>query len=145
DLDSQFESQVIEGQYIIVYKENVVENSGARADGNYRMAQDATKLRTQEILAESSISGAEIVHTYSNAISGATVKLSPDQATLLRGNDKIAFIEQDRIVSFAPPTCGTGNTPPCDGGGGDGGGTGNEEIPYGITRVNGGRTSTTGV
>ncbi len=144
DQDYQLEGQVIEGQYIIVYKENVVEYSNGNSDGNYRMAQQKTNFRTQEILTESSIKGAEIIYTYSNALSGATVKITADQATQLRGNNNIAYIEQDRIVTLGKPTCGVGKLPPCDGGDSGGGDPDSQDEPYGITRVNGGGDNYTG-
>ncbi|MEE2770874.1 MAG: S8 family serine peptidase, partial [Bacteroidota bacterium] len=67
---------------------------------------------------------------------GATLKLSAADAEALRGREDVDYIEEDKIVMFAPP-CGTPNGAPCDGNGGGGTG-GSQETPYGITRVNGG-------
>lgn len=135
ELDGNFDSQGIEGQYIVVYRNGYVEDSGSKYPGNYAKAQEAMVDQTQKILSDASILDVEIVQVYSNTLRGATLKLSAEQAQKLKRIKEIAYIEQDRIVIFAPPTCGTGNTPPCSGGGD--GGTSTQETPYGIARVNG--------
>lgn len=127
-------SETIPGQYIIVYRDQ------GKTQGNYLNNQKAVQNKTREILSANKVSSAEIVSVYSAAISGATVKLGPDDLQKLKNDKQIAFIEQDRIVALAPP-CGTPNGGPCDpddGGGDDGGNDGSgQETPYGIARVNG--------
>ena len=135
ELDSNFDSQAIEGQYIVVYRDNSIEDVGSKYPDNYAKAQEAMAEQTKRILADASISNAEIVNVYSRTVNGATLKLSKAQVEQLKGEKEIKYIEQDRIVMFAPP-CGSPNGGPCDGGGG-GGDTGTQETPYGITRVNG--------
>jgi hypothetical protein len=136
ELDGNFDSTLIDGQYIIVYRTGSVEDFGSKYPQNYAKAQEGMLEHTKKYLSDISIVDAEIINVYSNSIHGATLKLNDDQLQKLKGKKEIALIEQDRIVIFAPPTCGTGNTPPCtDDGGGDGGST--QETPYGITRVNG--------
>lgn len=130
-----FDQHAIDGQYIVVYREGFVEDVGGKYPDNYEKAQEAMTEQTSAILTKASISNAEIVKVYSRTIMGATLKLSPEQVQQLKKQKEIKFIEQDRIVTFAPPTCGTGNTPPCTG---DGGGGTAQETPYGIIRVNGG-------
>ncbi|MEP6260844.1 MAG: S8 family peptidase [Gillisia sp.] len=136
ELDSNFDSQAIEGQYIVVYRDNAIEDVGSKYPDNYAKAQEAMAEQTKRILADASISNAEIVNVYSRTVNGATLKLSKAQVEQLKGKKEVKYIEQDRIVVFAPP-CGSPNGGPCDGGGGGGGGTGTQETPYGITRVNG--------
>lgn len=136
ELDSNFDSQAIDGQYIVVYRDNEIEDVGSKYPENYAKAQEAMAQQTKRILADASISNAEIVNVYSRTVNGATLKLSKAQVEQLRGKKEVKYIEQDRIVMFAPP-CGTPNGGPCDGGGGGGGETGTQETPYGITRVNG--------
>ena len=136
ELDSNFDSQAIEGQYIVVYRDNEIEDVGSKYPENYAKAQEAMAQQTKRILADASISNAEIVNVYSRTVNGATLKLSKAQVEQLRGKKEVKYIEQDRVVMFAPP-CGTPNGGPCDGGGGGGGETGTQETPYGITRVNG--------
>lgn len=142
EVNANFDSQDIEGQYIVVYRKNAVEDMGAKYPDNYAKAQEAMKVQTQQLLAKASITNAEILNVYSNTLSGATVKLTKEQAQVLSGQKEIAYLEQDRIVIFAPP-CGTPNGGPCEDPGtpdpeepGDGG-TSTQDTPYGITRVNG--------
>ena len=140
ELDSNFDSQAIDGQYIVVYRDTEIEDVGAKYPGNYAKAQEAMAQQTKRILAEASISDAEIVNVYSRTVNGATLKLSKAQLEQLKGKKEIKYIEQDRIVTFAPP-CGTPNGGPCEDPGPDPDpvdpGTGTQETPYGILRVNG--------
>jgi hypothetical protein len=136
ELDARFDAQPIEGQYIVVYRKNAIEDVGSKYPDNYSKAQEAMAEQTKRILADASISNAEIVNVYSRTINGATLKLTKDQVQQLKGKKEVAYIEQDRIVMFAPPTCGTGNTPACEPAPGDGGSS-SQETPYGIKRVKG--------
>jgi subtilisin family serine protease len=141
ELDSNFDSQLIENQYIVVYRAGAVEDMGAKYPDNYTKAQEAMATQTKKILADAKISDAEIVSVYSRSLNGATLKLSKEQVEVLRKKKEVAYVEQDRIVTFAPP-CGSPNGGPCDEpdptdpGDGDGGSS-NQDTPYGITRVNG--------
>lgn len=137
ELDANFDSQVIEGQYIVVFRNGSVENYGSKYPDNYSKAQEGMAAQTEQLLSKVSIYDAEIVNVYSNTLMGVTLKLSDSQLEILKGVKEIAYIEQDRIVTFAPPTCGTGNTPPCGTDGGGDGGNSTQETPYGIARVNG--------
>lgn len=142
---SAFDEQAIDGQYIVVYREGTVEDVGGKFPDNYEKAQEAMTRQTVDILSKASISNAEIVKVYSRTIMGATLKLTNEQVRQLEKLKEVKFIEQDRIVTFAPPTCGTGNTPPCPTDPDPeepGDGTDTEEKPYGILRVNGGATYT---
>ncbi|HET8855046.1 MAG TPA: S8 family peptidase [Salinimicrobium sp.] len=124
-------SEPIPGQYIIVYKDQKT----AQTDLSSR--KRAIENKTAELLSQYKSSGAEILEVYGAALNGAAVKISAAQAARLEDHNAIAFIEQDRLVALAPP-CGTPNGGPCDPD--DGGGdtpTSGEEVPYGITRVNG--------
>lgn len=127
-------SQPIPGQYIVVYRDK-----GTGKAQDYPSNQKAVMNKTQQVLTANKIADAEILRVYSSAISGAALKLTDAEVAKLRADKQIAYIEQDQIVALAPP-CGTPNGGPCDpGDGGDGGGdTGStQEVPYGITRVNG--------
>lgn len=140
ELDSKFDSQAIDGQYIVVFREGAIENVGAKYPNNYNKAQEAMAEQTKRILSNASISNVEIVNVYSSALNGATLKLTKEQVQQLKGKKEIAYIEQDRIVMFAPP-CGTPKGGPCDPQSPTepepGDGTSTQETPYGILRVNG--------
>lgn len=115
-------SEPIPGQYIVVFKE------AGTVKGDPAQNKKAVQNKAQELLRENLISDAEILRVYEAAISGAALKMSADQAALLAKSDDVAFVEQDRLITLGKPSWA---------GGGDSGSTG-EEIPYGVTYVNGG-------
>ena len=123
----------IPGQYIVVYRD------GGKLQGDYSLNKDAVKSKTQKIMAANMIEGAEIVQVYSAALSGVAVRMNKNQVSQMRKSSDVAYIEQDRVITLAPP-CGTPTNPCSDPG--TGGGT--QETPYGITRVNGGGATYTG-
>lgn len=135
EIDANFDSRAIEGQYIIVYNNQVVGDFGSKYPENYNKAQEEMANLTKKVLSDASIKSAEIMNVYSKTLSGATVKLTKEQVQQLKGSKEIAYIEQDRIVTFAPP-CGSPNGGPCDPQPEEPG-TGTQETPYGILRVNG--------
>lgn len=110
----------IPGQYIVVYSDQ------SRQKGNSSLNKKAVQNKTQDVLAASGIVDAEILEIYGNAINGATLRLTKAQAAALQKNKNVSYVEQDKIITLAPP-------------GGDGNVTASaaQEIPYGITRVNG--------
>jgi subtilisin family serine protease len=127
-------SQNIPGQYIVVYNTNVAKSMGLQRSKN------AVLDLTKEILGVTkakSTAALEIKNIYSRSINGVSLTLNDEQLNTLQNDKRVKFIEQDRIVQFAPP-CGTPNGGPCDGGGGGGGGDTSQETPWGISRVNGG-------
>lgn len=127
-------AKVIEGQYIVVFKNDASSNEARMAE-SYQKSQDMVKARTLKMIQDEGIKG-EVLSVYSKSINGATLKLSAADAEILKGRQDVDYIEEDQIVMFAPP-CGTPNGAPCDGNGGGGTG-GSQEVPYGIARVNGG-------
>lgn len=134
EIDANFDSRNIEGQYIVVFQDGAVENVSSKYPNNYKMAQEAMTSETKRFLNESSVS-AEIVNVYSNALKGATLKLDKTQLEILKNKKGVKYIEQDRVVTFAPP-CGTPKGGPC-GEPDPGTGGGSQETPYGILRVKG--------
>ncbi|MAZ73423.1 MAG: peptidase S8 [Flavobacteriaceae bacterium] len=124
----------IPGQYIVVYNTTVTGDLGAGRT-SHQAANDAVVALTNAILGSSRQAENEILHVYSKSINGVTLRLNKKQVAMLENDSRVAFIEQDRIVQFAPP-CGTPNGGPCEPGGGGGGGS-EQETPWGITRVNG--------
>ncbi|MCP9201368.1 S8 family serine peptidase [Gramella sp. GC03-9] len=127
------DSDIIPGQYIVVFKNN----DEVKAFESYQKSQDRVKAVANKLMMDAGIKG-EILHAYSKTINGVTLKLNPADVENLRNSDKVAYVEEDRLVIFAPP-CGTPNGAPCDGdGGGEDPDPSGQETPYGITRVNGG-------
>jgi subtilisin family serine protease len=114
-------SQSVDGQYIVVFNDT-------NALGKVR----------SKVYSDNNIDQSAIVNEYNVALKGFTAKLDADQLTRLRNDDRVDYIEKDRIVTFAPP-CGTPNGGSCDGGGGGD----SQTTPWGITRV-GGATASSG-
>ena len=125
---AQSSSQIIPGQYIVVY--NKSENVKGDISGQKRAVQDKTK----DLFTRNNIAGAEVLHVYSSAVSGVAVKLSVDEATRLKNDKEVVFMEPDRIVTLGKPTWA----------GGGGSTSSGQEKPYGILRVNGGAGTPTG-
>jgi subtilisin family serine protease len=122
------EPSPIQGQYIVVLK-----GSGK----NKLVPGQISQIETvrNEIIDRNRISSELIKNKFNHALPAFVAELSDEQLEKLKKDKNVSYIEQDRIVSFAPP-CGTPNGGPCDGDGG--GGSDSQETPYGITRVNGG-------
>ncbi|GAB2767171.1 S8 family peptidase [Salinimicrobium soli] len=125
---AQASSDIIPDQYIVVFK------APGKTSGDHRMNKQAVQQKTVDVFAQNGLQGAEVLKVYSAALSGAVVKMSKDQAALLRNSNEVAYVEPDRIISLGKPSWA---------GGGDTGSTG-QETPYGITNVNGGGASYTG-
>lgn len=113
----------IPGSYICVFEKNAVSRGNARAEAN-RAVQSAQ---------------GQLGHVYSVAIRGFSMNASPQAvANMQRNHPSIAYCEQDQVVTaiqfrgFAPG--GKGKP------GGDGGSQPPQETPWGVARVNGGRS-----
>ena len=148
--DALVAGQVIDGQYIIVFKpdENELEGKGKIHVENVR----------NSIMAAAGVSQDNVSSTYSHAIFGFAAQLDQSQLRALERDERVAYIEQDKIVTLAPP-CGTPRGGPCpppddpddgdgddgdDGDGGDDGDNGDDSgdtgdaiVPWGIDRVGG--------
>jgi subtilisin family serine protease len=125
---------VIDGSYIVVLKR-------PETDG-VTQSKENSELQRNEVLSSAQIDEENVFNRYNTALYGFSAQLNEEQLNKLMSDDRVEFIEEDRIIALAPP-CGTPNGGPCDdpgdGDGGDGGdGSSSQETPYGITRVNGG-------
>ncbi|MBN4058009.1 S8 family peptidase [Olleya sp. AH-315-K02] len=122
-----FKSTPIEGQYIIT-----LHGQSSAKNTNLKYSQSKETLNN-EILSKFTniqLSKESIVHTYGYALNGFTAKLNDNQLQTLKKDSRIKLIEQDHFISLAKPSWA---------GGGDDEST-SQEIPWGITRVNGGVT-----
>ncbi|WP_373056974.1 S8 family peptidase [Zunongwangia sp. H14] len=129
-------SNIIEGQYIVVFNTAVTGDASSKFPDSYSKAQEAVASKARQLLKAASVADAEVINVYSKALNGVTLKLSLEDVEKLKGKKEIAFIEEDKVIALAPP-CGTPNGVPCDSNPGDGGSTGGQETPYGVLRVNG--------
>lgn len=132
--EESIEATAIKGQYIVVLdqvKGKFKLGEAERIEGVRQAVIDANELTPERIKVK-----------YNHALAGFTATLDPDELVKIQNDPFVKYVEQDRIVRFAPP-CGTPKGGPCDGDGGGGGGEDpTQETPYGITRVNGGATYT---
>lgn len=140
---TQEPGDIIGGSYIVVMKP-------LDSDGTTRSKENLDYHRAN-LISVSGISTENVTHTYNRALYGFSATLDEAELNRLKADERVAYIEEDKIVTLAPP-CGTPRGGPCDdpedpddgdgGDGGDGGddGTSTQVTPYGINRVNGGVT-----
>ena len=108
------EEELVQNQYICVFKTNIVARGQARAAA----AQAAGP------------QGGRVIHDYNYALRGFSVQIAAQGLARMQAkNPHIAFCEADQIMRIGPD-----KGPP---GGGGGGSTG-ESTPWGVTRVHGG-------
>lgn len=127
-------SNEIEGQYIVVFNKSKSGDASSRFPADYARAKDFVKENAQTLLSENGISSEfieSIEHTYAATINGFSVRLDEAALDRLRNDDRVKYVEEDKFIAFAPPWERD-----------DSGGSTGEEVPYGITRVNGGVTYT---
>ena len=122
-------SQVIEGQYIVIFKEDVIGGSRASINkSNFAEKKEEMKTFANSLLNERSIAPREIMHAYVKTINGVAMKLADQEVEKLRQDKRIDYIEQDQMFHV------TMGGPP---GGGGGGGDPTQTTPWGVTRVGG--------
>jgi len=110
-------SEPIPDQYIVVLNDEALQVKSS----------DAVRTAARSLLEGT---GGTFTRTYATALRGFTATgLSDDEVTRLRQSPQVDFVEQDQVVTLAPP--------PGAGSGGDDGGSDGQTTPYGITRVGG--------
>ncbi|SMO69454.1 S8 family peptidase [Gracilimonas mengyeensis] len=123
--------QPIEGQYIVILKES--DQQQVDRAQKAKMAD----LQINAIARDNQIEETNIKSRYRYSVSGFSAKLDNQQVRQLSNDDRVEYVEQDRVVMLSPPVAtqsfwcvyfGIG----CDYGGGD-----PQVTPYGITRVGG--------
>lgn len=110
----------IEGSYIVVFKD---QSSLAQKSGDLAKAQN--RQMAYSVMDEQGVAVDRVDNIYSRALAGYSAKITAEQAELLRQDPRVAYVEQDQVVSITrggPPVSG-GPVP--------------ETTPWGITRVGG--------
>lgn len=122
-----YTSNVIPGQYIVVYKDDALAESNL-VNLSYPDRQQVMKEKSSSTVRESKIPIEKIKFVYGTALKGfSLINTTETEIEQLIKDPQIAYIEQDQTISVS-----MGGPP---GGGGGGGG---QQTPWGITRVNGG-------
>lgn len=121
DLAAEIDVQngdIIPGQYIVVLDEAKLGKAPAEV---------VRELTRQEDI--------ELMHAYGTALQGFAAKMSEERAGALADDERVKYVEHDRMIVLSP--CKNNpNHPKC---GDDGGGDppSNQETPWGIARVGG--------
>jgi len=123
-----YSSNVIPGQYIVVYKETAFAEIDLN-DQTYTERQSFLKEKTSNTLQKNRISPDKMKFVYGTALKGfSLINTTEAEIEELRKDPQIDYIEQDQTISVS-----MGGPP-----GGGGGGGGGQQTPWGITLVNGG-------
>ena len=112
-------------KYIIVLNEDV-----DPASIDIQIRKEKVNLKAQGLLKKYEIDGSP-EEIYQSALKGFTVRLTPGQARLLASDNDVKIIERDAIISLSPINATGKPVRPAP----------TETIPWGITRVGGGTTT----
>ncbi|WP_133365697.1 S8 family serine peptidase [Qipengyuania sediminis] len=110
-------AEKIEGQYICVFQPSLVAKGNVKAEAGKSASQGQGQLK----------------HTYENTIRGFAMNASAQGiANMLARNPRIAYCEQDQVMTTVQGKPGGGSSTPPP-----------ESTPWGVTRVGGGLTGST--
>jgi subtilisin family serine protease len=113
-------AQRVDNSYICVFKTGAVARGQIQAEANRAVQAQ----------------GGAVSRVYTRALSGFAAHISAQGVANMRAsNPSIAYCEQDQVMRVPQPAAGRP---------GGGGGSAGQQVPWGITRVNGGITGATG-
>ena len=93
-------STAIDGQYIVIFKENtILSPNRAVQKENYQEMKAYVAEQAQKVLQENRIPGKTILQTYAKTMQGIAVQLNDDELERLRQDSRVDYIEQDQTVS----------------------------------------------
>ncbi|GAA4380234.1 S8 family serine peptidase [Hymenobacter koreensis] len=122
--DARNEESLIPGQYIVVLKDDAVQvNDSDPYTEKVRKVKEAG----QGILRARGARPEAVGFAYGHALKGFTAALNAAEANQLRADARVAYVEQDRVISLGKPVKNGGSTPPPA--------PSTQTTPYGITRV----------
>jgi len=122
-LDSE-NGQVIDGEYIVVFNEDAI--GSLKSAVSYEAKKELVKNEIESLFNTKSLDFVKYI--YAESVCGFSGKLNNDQLLQLEKDSKIDYIEKDRVIMLGKPSWVGGGDDP----------VGEQEIPWGITRVNGG-------
>ena len=126
-------SYEIEGSYIVVFDKKVTGDVSSKHGNNYKSANDEVRSIASKILDNVALKGDAIDHVYSKTLLGVSARMTAEQVKKIADDNRVSYIEKDQMFTLAPPP---GKGKPDSGGGG----SDPQEIPWGVSRVNGGST-----
>ncbi len=120
DLVSMQTDNIIPGQYVIVLKEAGALKSNSSA--KYDQATAYAKSKAVAIMNDNGISSGKIKLAYGTAIFGFSANLTDQEVAALRADNRVSYIEADRMFSIKVASKPVPVTP-------------TQSVPYGIVRV----------
>lgn len=130
---SDFKSEPIPGQYIIVLKG---ESTVKKTQLKYSQMKSVLTNELVSKFSNAQLAKENIIQTYGYAVNGFAAKINKEQLKILKADSRVKLIEQDQLITLGKPanpgSGGGTTTPPA------------QEKPWGIARVNGGISGSTG-
>ena len=130
-------AEPIDGQFTIVFNDDYSGRMPAlakvKSKDEYKAQMNTLKGNILNEFRNINLDQEAIQSTYGHALKGFTAKLSEAQLEALKSDPRVKSIEQDQTLSITPYKGKPG--------GGGGGNTDPQEVPYGTIRVNGGTTT----
>lgn len=118
-------SEPIADSYIVVLHSDPALDGRAKNPGNVEFAEMVIRTQAEDLVTDVDAQPSDIGFVYASSIDGFSVRMSASQAEQLRQDPRVKYVEQDQMVTMAPPSKGGG------------GGSVAQVVPYGITRVGG--------
>lgn len=130
-------AEPIDGQFTIVFNDDYSGRMPAlakvKSKDEYKAQMNTLKGNILNEFKNINLDQEAIQSTYGHALKGFTAKLSEAQLEALKSDPRVKSIEQDQTLSITPYKGKPG--------GGGGGNTDPQEVPYGTINVNGGTTT----
>jgi subtilisin family serine protease len=118
-------SEPIADQYIVVLHSDPTADGRSKNPGNVEFAEMVIRTQAEELVTDVNAQPSDIGFVYASSVDGFSVRMSASQAEQLRQDPRVKYVEEDQLITMAPPKKG-----------GSGGSTA-QVVPYGITRVGG--------
>ncbi|TXC76138.1 S8 family peptidase [Luteibaculum oceani] len=119
---------MIPDQYIVVFEDGTFESAALRKSA-VEQEQMAMEI-SSDLFKQMGAKNVTVLNAMAKAIDATVIRSSKGDLEKIQGDQRVKFIEPDRVIMLAPPP-GKGK------GGGDDGGSSSQSTPYGITRVGG--------
>jgi len=121
------DGDVIPGEFIVVFNANDFSDKSFAVEKDYSKRQVIMKQEVSDFLSQNSINYENVKNVYSKALFGFSGKFSNSEIESLKNNSEVSGIYPNRMVILRPPW----EDP-------DPGDDPTQQIPWGISRVNGG-------